>query len=493
MNSDLLASRRRFLLHSSALLVVPATLAIGPAAHAGNDQTLTLTATDHDLFRVRITMEVEGNVNVPKNPLVSRTSAIRIPIKSGATFDYEERYARRGGEVPSLHRFYHQAQSDSRVNRGQSTIKLRPSVQETVIHRNALPEVIHATDDYFQREELDLLRIPASSAAVDAMLPTEAVKVGSTYQPSRQRIASLMNLSSVEASDVTAEVVAITDEDVKIQFRGKVDGSVDGVPTIIRTIGKLTFDRAAHTCTWLAMAIHETREIGIAEPGFDVAATIKMVRKPLEATMALPPKPRSIPAEAPADRLYVDLRSDELGISALMDRRWRVMSDLAGSAMMRMIDNDRSIAQCDFRSLVALEPGSEMSLEGLQNEVRQTLGEQLTELVEADQRQMGEGIRVLRVTANGAVQGVPIHWIMLHFSDASGRRVLATFTMEGDRRQAFGGSDAQLASSFRFLPQTGQASSGESSPPAATSENEVASAKIGADSDGQVQSSSDLK
>jgi hypothetical protein len=195
----------------------------------------------------------------------------------------------------------------------------------------------------------------------------------------------------------------------------------------------------------------------------------------------------------PADRLYVELKSGEVGFAALMDRRWRMMSDLPGAAMMRMIENDRSIAQCDVRPLAALTPGKQWTLEALQEDVRRTLGEQLSEFIEADRRVSDGGLRVLRVTAHGAVQGVPIQWVVMHFSDDSGRRVLATFTMEGDHIAEFAGSDLQLASSFRLTESVAAAASpGEQSAQAgprrsASRLNARASREI------EVQSASDLR
>ena len=451
-----------------------------------------------DLYRVRMQMDVEGNVNVPENPLVSRKSDQKLPIKSDAIFDYEERYHRTahtaGAPVAALERYYHEARSHSLLNRNEQACKLRDSVRETVVRRDTLPEVIYAVDDYFHRDELELLRLPVSSAAVDLLLPEKTVTQGSRYSPSRDALVSVLNLSSVEASDVTAEVVLLTAAEARIQFRGKVDGSVEGVPTVLRTIGKLTFDRVAETCTWLAMAVHETREIGKAEPGFDIAATVKMVRKPLAQTMALAETRPQLEGPIPSGRLYVDMQSRELSISGLMDRRWRMMSDVPGAVMMRMIENDRSIAQCDFRSLVALEPGEQWTLEAFQSDVSQTLGEQLSELIEADERLSDSGLRVLRVAAAGSVQGVPIQWVMLHFSDDTGRRVLATFTMEGHHAEPFAGSDVQLASSLRFLELPTQNRQELTSPaPRSGESTRISKANSGEDSRDRVQSASDLR
>jgi hypothetical protein len=463
--------RRRFLVASALAAAAQRTIV---SAADSEKVLLRPTGAAGDLFRVRIEIEAKGNVNVPNNPLVSRERKLKLPITSSASFDYEERLRRPIGaeadsEVTLAERYYHVAKSNSRLNRKQYEIDLRPSVRETIVRRETLPEVIYAVDDYFRHDELELLRVPASSVAIDRLLPRESVAVGSVYQPTREALTSLLNLSSVETSDIRGELVSITESDARIEFRGQVDGSIDGVPTVIRTVGKLTFDRILGTCTWLAMGVHETREIGKAEPGFDVSAVIKVLRRPLDKTIALPEKPRSleITAPIPQDRLYVDLRSDEVGLGALMDRRWRMMNDVPGAAMMRMIDRDRSIAQCDFRPLVSLEPGAQWTLEALQEDVRRTLGEQLGQFVEADQRVSDSAIRVLRVTAQGAVEGVPIQWVIMHFSDDSGRRLLATFTMEGDNVGEFAGSDIQLANSLRMIEQVPQDNAGEGQPASA--------------------------
>ncbi len=491
-------SRRQFLLAST---VLAANAVSTPHLPAAETESVVLRPSGKDLFRVRIEMEVKGNVNVPKNPLVSRKRAAMLPIESQAILDYEERYHRPPGSDPNsvvtlVERFYHEAHNRSQLNRNEQTCRLRPSVCDAIVRREMLPEVIYGVEDYFRRDELELLRLPTSSAAVDELLPTEAVTLNAEYQPTRDTMVSVLNLTSVEASDVTAKIVMLTETEARIQLRGKVDGSVEGVPTVIRTIGKLTFDRLAGTCTWLAMAVHETREIGNAEPGFDVAATIKMVRKPLDKTIALPPQPPSLDVTGPipSDRLYVDLHSDQLGLSVLMDRRWRLMSDVPGSAMMRMIENDRSIAQCDFRPLVTLEPGAQWTLEAFGADVKRTLGEQLSDLVEADQRLSEAGLRVLRVVAQGSVEGVPIQWTMLHFSDDAGRRVLATFTMEGHNVEAFAGSDTQLASTLRFVqkPETA-AKPVAASPPDGVARSGIARANSGEESTDKVQSASDLR
>ncbi len=454
MGQELNTTRRQFLLASAA---IAASGVGGKASAADGDSVLLRPSGQNDLFRVRLEMEVAGNINVPENALVSRKSRMKLPLESKAVFDYEERLrlpkdADPASPITFAERYYHEAKSAGTVNQRAISSQLRPAAREVVVRRETLPEVIYSVDDYFKQPELELLRVPAASVAVDQLLPTEAVSQGSVYSPSGDAIGSVLNLTAVDANEVSITVTSISEATATMELKGKVDASVDGVPTVIRLIGKLTFDRTLGTCTWFALGLHETREISKSEPGFDIQATVKLLRRPLDNAIALSPKPAPInfTQPVPADRLYVELGSKSLQFNAMMPRQWRMMKDVPGSAMMRMIDSDRSIAQCDVRPLAALSPGQQWTLEAFQEDVQRTLGEQLSELIEADQRVSDSGLRVLRITAAGSVLGVPIQWVLMHFSDDSGRRLLATFTMEGENIRQFAGSDIQLASSMRL-------------------------------------------
>ena len=242
----------------------------------------------------------------------------------------------------------------------------------------------------FKRDELELLRTPASSMAIDQLLPTARVKVGSKYSVSSKSMASILNLDAAMDCEVQAEVMSIDDDEVKIQLRGKIDGAVEGVPTIIRTVGKLTFDRKFKTCTWLAMGLHETREIGQAEPGFDVSATVQLMRQPLKAVIALPENARTPKPGLPTgvDQQYVTIPSEKLGFEVVMDRRWRMMRDRTGSVMMRMVENDRTLCRCDIYAMTTPEGEQPWSLATFEANARILLGDQFTEIAESDEHQV---------------------------------------------------------------------------------------------------------
>lgn len=460
------ATNRRAFVASALLGGIAASTLGHPTARAG--ETRLRINTTQDLFRVRMEVEVKGNVNLAKDPMVPESPKQVLPVMAEMKLDYEERYLRPVGatkdsEIMAAERHFFEATGESKLNRSTTKTELRESLTSVIARREELPETIYSNDDYLTLDEVDLLRTPVASSAIDRLIPTNAMREGQTIEVSTQTLASVLNLSAVAGSDVQMELVSADSKQAKLQMRGKLDASVAGVPTEIRILGKLTVDRSSNCVTWAAIAMHETRQIGKAEPGFDVTATIRMIRKPLTRAQGLPrPSPLiDFNSEPPRQRLLVTVASDSVGVSALMDRRWKVMKDAPGEAILRMIENDRSIAQLNLRPLPRLGEGEQWTLAAFEQDVRRTLGDRFNELLQSEEKLSESGLRTLRVVASGQVQGLPIQWIMVHFSDDDRHRVVATFTMDGQSVPQLEGADVQLAASMRLNnPKTGGAKSG---------------------------------
>ncbi len=476
-------SRRRFLtsLSGCTMMVlaagaVPGTARMGiggtPLAAAdATGETRLRVNNDQNLFRVRMEIEVKGNVNLVADPLVRDGKKRMLPVEANLGLDYEERFLRPAGATPesdiiAVERRFHEAKGTSRLSRTHQDIALRDSVNNVIVRRDQLPETIYCDNDYLTHEEIDLLRTPIASTAIDALVPQQEMRLGEKASVLSTDLGSFFNLSHVASSDVEVELMSADASEAKLQLRGKIDGSVSGVPTQLRVVGKLTLDRRAGAVTWAAVAIHETREIGNAEPGFDVTATVRMVRKPLPSVQTLPSIPTEIVFDAPApqDRLLVAMSSDHVGVQGLMDRRWRVMKDLPGEAILRMIDNDQSIAQLNLRPLAKLPEGQQLTLEAFENNVHKTLGDRFGEFIESREGLTDGGLRMLRVVVGGRVEGVPIQWIMMHLSDDYRHRVLATWTMDGESVSRLAGSDIQIAASLRLTGDSNNAAESDTEP-----------------------------
>ena len=445
--------------------------ASGGAAGSDGDEEIRLQPrgfgtpqSPSGVLRVRLEMEIKGNLHLARDPLASRAVDMKLPIVADGVFDYEER-AHRIGDRCLAERAYHVAGSDARINRRLVQNRLRDSVRRMIVDRGVAPETIFSPGGHLRRDELELLHSPISSVEVDRWLPTDATRIGRSHDVSLSDAAAVLNLSAVHVSDLTLETVDITDDEVKFEIRGEVEGAAAGVPTTMDVVGKINFDRRQSTTSWLALAIKERRDIGVAEPGFELSSVVKMLRTGV-------PQPKRLTSvavrdlSAHIDRIrtagpggsidpnqLVQIDAKEIGVSAMMDRRWRSMSDLAGSAVWRMSQNDRGLAQCDLRELPDLPAGKVMTRDGFIEQVRTTLGSQLREITAADDRQTTSGLRVVSVTAAGEVEGIGIAWSLAHIVDpVTDRRVLATFTLKADELPTFAGCDAQLIETLAFAP-----------------------------------------
>lgn len=449
--------RRHFLLVTSALSIAAAAGRASGANEAGKANgagkaVRLLPSADHDLFRVRMEMSVKGNVDVPKNPLASKERDRQLPLVATSVIDFEERWIRgENSATAGAQRYYYEATSDATIEDRSVTRKLRPEARRVIAHVDAGLPVLYGEEDYLTHDELELLRTPVCSLAIDAILPSDAVAQGDTWTPDTAALARLFNLAGIQKSTVTGEVVSIDGEQAKMQLQGRIDGSVDGVPTAIDLAGKATFDRTVGAVTWLALALREQREIGKAEPGFQVAAQVKLIRQRLtEANAVRGTGSLDLSGPPPADRTMIHIDSQSGRFTAFLDRTWRVISDAKGLTTLRMVSADKVIAQCDVRPLVSMKPGEQLTLEAFQADIKRSLAARFGSFIEAEEGVNSGNLRTMRVAVQGEVQNVPVQWVFLHFSDDSGRRVAATFTLEATQVEAFAGADAQFANSFQF-------------------------------------------
>ena len=140
------ATRRSFL--AQTIAIAGASMAVSGQAAIVTAASASIVPDHHDLMRVKIEIDVKGNVRVPDNPLASKETRQTFPIKSKATLDYEEQVLRPAdadlkSEIVAAERYYHTATSNSELNKSAITQELRPSMRRAIVRRESLPETIY--------------------------------------------------------------------------------------------------------------------------------------------------------------------------------------------------------------------------------------------------------------------------------------------------------------------------------------------------------------
>ena len=126
------------------------------------------------------------------------------------------------------------------------------------------------------RDELDLVSVPANSAMIDVLLPNRLVAVGETWKLGSDWMAPLVGLDAVHRSTVECKLDRVEKGVAIVHCQGAISGSAAGVSSEITVAAKYSFDTQRKRISWFAMTLREKRALGHAHPGLEVTARVQM-------------------------------------------------------------------------------------------------------------------------------------------------------------------------------------------------------------------------
>jgi hypothetical protein len=401
--------------------------------------------------QVRVVVEVEGKLRVN----LDGKAVQHVPMKATAELQYVERTlaAGKAGSGGRAVRHYEKAEAQIRLRETDLTNSLRPERRIIVLDAQAAEPTQFSPLGPLTREELELIEVPASAISLTALLPEQPLAIGGEWKLSDKIISRLFNLEAVSQQTVAGKLDSVKDGIAIASLEGTVAGAIGGVSSDLEMKGKLNFDLKRRAVTWLTLAIQEKRAIGHTQPGFEVVTRLRMVAAPSSAAPEVSDQSLTgLPTTAASGQSLIELTSEKGGFQLAHDRRWGVMVERHDATMLRLVDRGDLIAQCNISPLPAFTKGEVLTLEGFQNDVKQALGKNFGEVVEAAQ-EAGEGeIVIQRITVSGTAGELPIQWTYYHVFDDNGHRASLVFTIEGKLVERFAQIDRELISGYRFLP-----------------------------------------
>ncbi|PQO35513.1 hypothetical protein [Blastopirellula marina] len=397
---------------------------------------------------VKVVMDVEGTVRV--NPDGKKLR--EFPMALTGTLQYDERILGTDAPVAAI-RKYEEAWADMKLN-GQDERRTLPASKTLVAAELAGGrQNLFLPEGHFNRSEVDLINVQCSSLLADYFLPAKEVKVGEEWTFENDRLAELFLLDAVSQNDLKAKLVEITDQQAKMEVTGSVAGAIGGVATDLNVKAKVNFNLEHKLIEWVAVAINEDRAIAHNAPGFKVKAVIRMLAQPLEApiTALTDAKLAEVDLTPNAGKSLLEYEAPEAGFRLLLERDWTMMSESGKQSVFRLVKQGDLIAQCNVTRISELKEGEQMTLEAFQQEVQKSLGKNFGQFADASQNVTSNGLRQLRVTAQGVAEGMPIEWIYYLLSDDSGRRYSIVFTLETSLTDKFAEGDRNFAAGFEML------------------------------------------
>ncbi len=495
--SDLTVSRRQFIggMSLAGCGLIPATRVFSQspttaARSAGSKPSgLLMQPTDVSSLntRTKIALELSGHLQIKEAAPGQEKQDGGIEVKAKSTLDYLEKIALAAGSdseysrpVAAARRYF-TAEVENWVAGTTSHSKLRPECAETrLMSHEGLWQQYCETYPLDSRE-MQLLQSPINSAAIESLLPLEPAKPDSTWAVRGEDAKLLFNLDGVHKSSLKAKIAKVEKGVATIELTGELEATANSVPTHLEINGnyQVKFASRCAMVTWLGLVIKEERQVSQSEPGFNITARVRLIREESDQHLAVSDDAlRALLDEKDNGQWLVRLQSAAGHYSMLSDRRWHMHRDSAEEAILRMVENNTIIAQCAVSRLSELEAGQQLTMEGLQADIKKSLGDTFREFRESSEKVTASKLRMLRTVVSGEVDEVPIQWIYTHLSDDSGRRLAMVFTMGGNLTDRFGAADEQMAMSFEWLPDAVRADTQKSpqspaAPPKLTAEKNL--------------------
>jgi len=305
------------------------------------------------------------------------------------------------------------------------------------------------------RAELDVIDVQASSILLDRLLPGEAVEVGESWPHPSELMAAMLGLDEVSKTTVHSTFKEVTDVLFRFEISGQVEGRSYGAKTTIDLKGKYRFDRRIGRIDWIGLLIKEHRRPGPVTDGIHVACRLQMTVVPCRTPETLSDAAlKKYNLATGVESAWLRQEFAGSGWSCLHDRRWFAEGN---GNVLRLLDGEKLIGQCDFAALPRSDVRRLVSLEEFQKDIRTALKESFGEFVEAAQSVDSQNRRILRVVVRGAARmkslEVPIRWICYHLADQEGNQAAMTFTIEEEYLSRFADADRPIVASLRFEGQ----------------------------------------
>ena len=263
------------------VLALGLSLATWPAtAEAANTVSLHPFASAGQVQRVRVILEVTGELAIPGDA----KNVTRLPLKVQGELLYDERAMVVDDQKRCCKsvRFYREAKADFQVGESTQRSCLTDEHRLSVAQIAADSSLMFSPFGPLTREELELLEVQGNSLVLPQLLPAKDVGLGEQWSHSNATAAALLGLDAVSQSDLQSTLRSVEGSTAILDLEGTVSGSVRGIASDIQVRGKYNYDLNTRGISWLTLSVTEKRAAGLAEPGFEVTARLRVAIAPSE-------------------------------------------------------------------------------------------------------------------------------------------------------------------------------------------------------------------
>ena len=425
-------------------------------------------ATDTRTFTTRTSVVTTGKV------FTFNSDGKPEPLELKATAQLEfhsRRLPSAGRDAESLRsaREFVSAQVDTEVADFKTGAKL-PAQLKTVIASGTREGVrSYCPDVLMTREALDLLEMPGDPLGLVAILPGDPVDVGAEWTPPEWAAQMLAGVEAAETTEIKCNFESIDKGYALFAVNGSVKGQRLGSIATVTFVGKVQYNIAEKFMTGARMRYQVKSDVGTINPGLEAQVDVTFSRsKAAGPGLLTDAYLQAVPLDPPAAALELVFDAVPWGVRLLHSRSWHLFQAVYDGqhpvAILRMMNSGALVSQCNISPVLSVKPGERTPPQQFEQDIQQSLGARLKQLVDQEDIPTQNGQFIYRVVAEGEVEitgdkgavKLPMNWIYYLCTNTDGRQVSFVFAVEPHLREQLGQEDRNIVTSTTFFkpPQT---------------------------------------
>ena len=419
------------------------------SAQSAETYKLEEPVDDTRVFGVGTRIEVTGKIQ-PTDKLEAMT------LSASAALSYRERRLLGPGSESELLRSirdYEQTTADIVAGTKKSTAQLANSLKLIVAQGRPNGVELYSLGGHLTSDELDLIRSPADSLALAALLPAKEVEVGESWTTPAWAFQMLTRMDAVSKGELKCSLVSVEKQVARIKVDGKLEGAALSALSDFTISGFYEYDLGMKCITQCDLTQVEKRGFGPVTPAFEFSARVRLLKRPAQIPGRLGEQGIVDSALNEPPATMKNLRFDSpWNIGLDYPRHWHLWQIKDNAAVFRLLDDGNLIAQCDLAPIAPAKPGEHLAEAIFVKDIQQALGDRL-KTIGAGEVLTGTGRTfIYRITATGAEGDRALAWAFYLITDPSGRQATLSVTSDATLVEALATRERELLATLKFGP-----------------------------------------
>lgn len=407
-----------------------------------------LSLDENQVIKCRVIAIGTGKVILPGRGGQLR----RLDSRAEARLVFEEKPADRHDRV----RYFSDAAVGLLIDGEKNILELRPAVRLLRCRVTGTEVEVFSPTAPLRYEEFEALRFPFDPISMPDIVPREGVvREGQTWPVPADGVARLLRLDRLERGSLQAVCEAVKEDAVEIRVAGTVNGELNLAPTRLTVNARLTFDRGQSLFTTAVAEIDEIKSPGPVDAGFEGGTRVTITR-----TLAAPQHltdDRVRGALLPQGERYAKVfvyEHPQGKFRFMYPRVWRLHYADERSAVLKWLDADGLVAQCNVSVGHKASPGTHSDAAEIRRVVQKALGDRLERVLEDREVPLVQGLWVHRLALATRTADGPVLLYHYTLAGSDGQHVQVVFSVPAESSSRFGTADFAIIRTFE-MPATG--------------------------------------